>query len=95
MGKAVYRVILFVAIAAFVLSASPSVAADPNGAPAKQNQVADSKENIQVQLAKEQLRGDFGLCGGSFDDAGNQKYDPANLDAIDKCMNGKGYKRTR
>ena len=46
-------------------------------------------------VKQEQLRGDFGLCGGSFDEAGNQKYDPANLDAIDKCMNGKGYKRTR
>ncbi len=81
MKKAVYRLILFAAITAFVLSLSPSVKAEPNDTQTKQNQYiasdtkplsnADkpqpaphqksdvSKENSQLQLAKEQLRGDF------------------------------------
>jgi len=81
MKKAVYRLILFAAITAFVLSLSPSVKAEPNDTQTKQNQhiasdtktlsnadkqepahhqkSAASKENSQLQLAKEQLRGDF------------------------------------
>ncbi len=81
MTKAVYRLILFAAITAFVLSLSPSVKAEPNDTQTKQTQyiasdtkplsnadkqesapyqkTAVSKENSQLQLAKEQLRGDF------------------------------------
>jgi len=81
MKKAVYRLILFAAITAFVLSLSPSVKAEPNStepnqqaykaAPTSTTYKADnpepvphekpavSKENSQLQLAKEQLRGDF------------------------------------
>ena len=81
MKKAVYRLILFAAITAFVLFLSPSVKAEPNStepnqqvckaAPtstacnadkpelAPQQKSDDSKENSQLQLAKEQLRGDF------------------------------------
>lgn len=81
MKKAVYRLILFAAITAFVLSLSPSVKAEPNDTQTKQTQYiasdtkplsnadkpepaphqksAVSKENSQLQLAKEQLRGDF------------------------------------
>ena len=81
MKKAVYRLILFAAITAFVLSLSPSVKAEPNDTQTKQTQCiasdtktlckadkpepahrqksAVSKENSQLQLAKEQLRGDF------------------------------------
>ena len=81
MKKAVYRLILFAAITAFVLSLSPSVKAEPNDMQTKQNQhiasdtkalcnadkpepaphqkSAVGKENSQLQLAKEQLRGDF------------------------------------
>jgi hypothetical protein len=81
MKKAVYRLILFAAITAFVLSLSASVKAEPNDTQTKQNQCiasdttplskadkpepaphqksAGNKENSQLQLAKEQLRGDF------------------------------------
>ena len=81
MKKTVYRLILFAAITAFVLSLSPSVKAEPNDTQTKQTQYiasdtkslsnadkpepaphqksAVSKENSQLQLAKEQLRGDF------------------------------------
>ena len=81
MKKAVYRLILFAAITAFVLSLSPSVKAEPNDTqtkqtqyiasdtkplsnadkqePAPQQKSAVSKENYQLQLAKEQLRGDL------------------------------------
>jgi len=81
MKKAVYRLILFAAITAFVLFLSPSVKAEPNDTQTNQNQYitsdtkplsnadkpepaphqksAVSKENSQLQLAKEQLRGDF------------------------------------
>ncbi len=81
MKKAVYRLILFAAITAFVLSLSPSVKAEPNDTQTKKTQCiasdtktlsnadkpepaphqksAVSKENSQLQLAKEQLRGDF------------------------------------
>ena len=81
MKKAVYRLILFAAITAFVLSLSPSVKAEPNDTQTKQNQCiasdttplsnadkpepaphqnsAGSKENSQLQLVKEQLRGEF------------------------------------
>ena len=81
MKKAVYRLILFAAITAFVLSLSTSVKAEPNStepnqqvckaAPTSTTCKADkpetaphqksavSKENSQLQLAKEQLRGDF------------------------------------
>jgi len=75
MKKAVYRFILFAAIAAFILPISPSVKADPNDAPTNENhsiasdtkpssnadkqEPAVSKENSQLELAKEQLRGDF------------------------------------
>jgi len=81
MKKAVYRLILFVAITAFVLSLSPSVKAESADTQTKQNQYiasdtktlsnADkpepaphqksggSKENSQLELVKEQLRGDF------------------------------------
>ncbi|KKL18190.1 hypothetical protein LCGC14_2478010, partial [marine sediment metagenome] len=81
MKKAVYRLILFAAITAFVLCLSPSVKAEPNDTqtnqtqyiasdtktlpnadkpePAPHQKSAVSKENSQLQLAKEQLRGDF------------------------------------
>ena len=81
MKKAVYRLILFAAITAFVLSLSPSVKAEPNDTQTKQIQCiasdttplsnadkpepaphqksAGSKENSQLQLVKEQLRGEF------------------------------------
>ncbi len=81
MKRTVYRLILFAAITAFVLSLSPSVKAEPNSTepnqqackaaptsttskadkpePAPDQKSAVSKENSQLQLAKEQLRGDF------------------------------------
>ena len=46
-------------------------------------------------VEQSQLRADFGLCGGAFDEAGNFTYAEENLGAIDKCMQGKGYARTR
>ncbi len=81
MKKAVYRLILFAAITAFVLSLYPSVTAEPNSTepnkqvcksaptsttcktdkqePAPHQKSAGSKENAQLQLAKEQLRSEF------------------------------------
>ncbi|MHC4458327.1 MAG: tetratricopeptide repeat protein [Planctomycetota bacterium] len=81
MKKAVYRLILFAAITAFVLFLSASVKAEPNSTepnqqvrkaapisttykadkprPAPHQKSAGSKENSQLQLAKEQLRGEF------------------------------------
>lgn len=49
----------------------------------------------QEGKTQDQLRADFGLCGGAFDAAGTFKYADENLAAIDKCMQGKGYARTR
>ena len=59
--------------------------------PAEPKGAAWAKEGATDQ----QLRADFGLCGGAFDDAGNFKYAEDKLEAIDGCMTGKGYKRTR
>jgi len=87
MKKAVYRLILFAAVTAFILALSPTAMAESNDTQTKQNQCiasdtnalpdtdkpeqappkqptsdkesAADKDNSQLQLAKEHLRGDF------------------------------------
>ncbi len=52
MKKAVYRLILFAAITAFVLSLCPSVKADPNDTQTKQNQCPVSDSNVPLDADK-------------------------------------------
>lgn len=45
-------------------------------------------------LTPEQMRADFGLCGGSFTSSGTPRYTSEyHLAGIDACMHDKGYVR--
>jgi hypothetical protein len=39
----------------------------------------------------DQMRADYGLCGGNFDMFGMPNFKPQEFDEINRCMNRKGY----
>ncbi|MCA1788977.1 MAG: hypothetical protein LC667_03700 [Thioalkalivibrio sp.] len=40
----------------------------------------------------EQIRTDYGLCGGNFDVSGRASFKPQELESINRCMESHGYR---